>query len=125
VVDERRRRYPLLLVRPNRARHDGLPAGLRSPKSESRGRSSSGRLSDAVWTCAQHGGGADTSATLRDLTRRTIAHYSDPGDLVLDPRCRTGIALDRTIYGPVSGTVTVAVARASFPHLSVARYVIV
>ncbi len=51
----------------------------------------------AVWTCAQHGGGAGTSATLRDLTRRTIAHYSDPGDLVLDPRCRTGIALEQAV----------------------------
>ncbi len=51
----------------------------------------------AVWTCAQHGDGAGTSVTLRELTRRAIAHYSDPGDLVLDPRCRTGIALEQAV----------------------------
>ena len=51
----------------------------------------------AVWTCAQHVDGAGTSVTLRELTRRAIAHYSDPGDLVLDPRCRTGIALEQAV----------------------------
>jgi modification methylase len=49
----------------------------------------------AVWTCAQHGEGTGTSASLRTLTRQAIAHYSDPGELVLDPRCRTGIALEQ------------------------------
>ena len=50
----------------------------------------------AVWLCSQpEGRHARGTSAVADIARRTISHYTDPGDLVLDPDCRAGLLVEQ------------------------------
>jgi DNA modification methylase len=85
--------------------------------------SPSSELPLAIWPCAQHDSSDRRDERRRDLARRTIEVYSDPGDLVVDPACGSGTAiveairLDRDAIGIEADRGRAGLARANLRHV--------